>query len=814
VTSVASRLTPTPQTMVELGSRDVNGVVRDLFPGVAYTGVDVAPGRNVDVVADAATWQPSAPVDLVVCCEVLEHTPAAAAIVANAARMLKPGGTLILTCALKGRGAHSATGGKLAPGEFYHNPREAEMVAWVRQAGLALRVFHFHAKHRDIYVLAEKVDPAGVVTDRQVIEGEPEPMPASVPMVVSGPNTGPLTILYYTDSQLSEPMASIARRWLLKAAAGQPIISISQKPLDFGQNVCVGEIGRSHLSLYRQILAGAQAATTDVVALAEHDCFYTPEHFAWRPPDLETFYYNLSCWFVNWKPDHAERGRYSSPWGIRHATSQLICGRELLIRNLTERIAFLEQGWAIRKGMRGACEPGVAEDAAFVRKHDDGIGISAAWKSQWKAGTFQTAAPNLDVRNGENLTGWRRGNDSRWELAPWGRFDEVMQDGRPDVDTEPGGRGARTGAQTEGQGEAAPEAEAQAEDQVQAERGGRSHGGPAGVGPGYDLSVLVAARAEMFLDETIQDILAHARARTEVIVVLDGAWPVTSLPDRQHVRLIHHADAWGQRAAINEAARLSAARYVMKLDAHCAVDEGFDVKLIEPYEKGELAETDVTVPRMYNLIPFRWVCDGCGVKTDHGPRPAKCHACGHVGHTREIVWQPNRHKVNDLYYFDTDLHFQYISDRHKSGPAKDVWAARAWAQHDFPETMTCLGACWFTSRAHYWALGGCDERHGSWGQLGVEIACKSWLSGGRLVGNRRTWFSHMFRTHSGPEWGFPYPHPDHEVQAARTYSQDLWRGNRWPGQVRPLSWLVEHFAPVPTWTAEQIAALVPLRKVA
>ena len=40
----------------------------------------------------------------------------------------------------------------------------------------------------------------------------------------------------------------------------------------------------------------------------------------------------------------------------------------------------------------------------------------------------------------------------------------------------------------------------------------------------------------------------------------------------------------------------------------------------------------------------------------------------------------------------------------------------------------------------------CDEKHGSWGQYGTEWACKSWLSGGKLITTKKTWFGHMFRT--------------------------------------------------------------------
>lgn len=97
------------------------------------------------------------------------------------------------------------------------------------------------------------------------------------------------TIIYYTDNSLDEKIASLCRDHLIVAAQGKPIISISQKPIKLGENICIGEIGRSHLSMYSQILAGVEKAQTKYVALVEHDCLYSPEHFNWIPPRDDVF---------------------------------------------------------------------------------------------------------------------------------------------------------------------------------------------------------------------------------------------------------------------------------------------------------------------------------------------------------------------------------------------------------------------------------------------------------------------------------------------------------------------------------------------
>lgn len=106
--------------VVEFGSRDINGSVRSLFECVEYVGLDIAPGPGVDVVADAATWRGGA--DVVVCCEVFEHTPTWPAIVLSARKALPAGGVFIATCASEARTPHAARDEEpLRAGEFYAN---------------------------------------------------------------------------------------------------------------------------------------------------------------------------------------------------------------------------------------------------------------------------------------------------------------------------------------------------------------------------------------------------------------------------------------------------------------------------------------------------------------------------------------------------------------------------------------------------------------------------------------------------------------------------------------------------------------------
>ena len=308
-----------------------------------------------------------------------------------------------------------------------------------------------------------------------------------------------------------------------------------------------------------------------------------------------------------------------------------------------------------------------------------------------------------------------------------------------------------------------------------------------------DLSFIIPARNERWLARTCADILSHITADSEIIVVLDGAWPETGyeLPQHERITVIYLPESIGQRAATNLAIKISSARYICKVDAHVAIAPGMDAELISS------CEPDWTmIPAQMNLHAFDWVCEHCQHRSYQGPTPVSCVACGVAGPFRmDIVWNAVRRRT-EYWRFDSDLHFQYWGS----------YQERPESRGEIVDVMTSLGACFFMARDRFWQLGGLDEQHGSWGQLGVEVACKSWLSGGRHVVDKRTWFSHLFRT-QGSDFGFPYAIAGSDQERARAYSRKLWRENAWPGQVRPLRWLLEKFAAVPGWTDEQIAAL-------
>ena len=234
-----------------------------------------------------------------------------------------------------------------------------------------------------------------------------------------------------------------------------------------------------------------------------------------------------------------------------------------------------------------------------------------------------------------------------------------------------------------------------------------------------ELSILIPSRNEEFLAKTIQNILENIEGNTEVIIVLDGQWANPPVADDPRVIIVYHNTSIGQRAATNEACRLSKAKYVMKVDAHCAFDKGFDVKLM-----ADMKDDWTVVPLMKNLHAFDWVCKKCGDRRYQDNTPTSCPKCDNkTDFVKDVVWIAKKSPNSVSYCFDSEPHFQYFGD----------FAKRPEGQGDITPTMSLQGSCWMMTREKYWELNVCDESFGSWGSQGIEVSMKTRLSGGEVM---------------------------------------------------------------------------------
>lgn len=237
-----------------------------------------------------------------------------------------------------------------------------------------------------------------------------------------------LTIIYYTCNYLDTKnpyFLENTRKQLLKATEGLPIISVSQLPITFGKNICVGNIGRSHLNIYRQILTGCKAATTEWVAMAEDDILYSQQHFHfkyWVKDEFlhgDYFLYDMSKLSIfTWSKPPIFSFRTK-----RKVVNQLIAPRKMLIEALEERFARLE---VLRKTMR---EERILKYWGDPGRYEDILGITVR-----KTYEFYSWTPSI-VFSHEYAYGYEFNQGKRKklgdlriiEVADWGRAEDILK---------------------------------------------------------------------------------------------------------------------------------------------------------------------------------------------------------------------------------------------------------------------------------------------------------------------------------------------------------------------------------------------------
>ena len=283
------------------------------------------------------------------------------------------------------------------------------------------------------------------------------------------------------------------------------------------------------------------------------------------------------------------------------------------------------------------------------------------------------------------------------------------------------------------------------------------------------ISIIIPARNEQFLASTVADLFEKAMGEIEVIVVLEGYWPEPPLKERENLIILHNSQAQGMRSAINTAAEIATGKYLMKSDAHCMFAAGFDEAL-----KADCEPDWVAVPRRYSLDPENWT-----------RRPKK--------------------------YIDY-LFLCFPDDPNDfGGPSLKgkVWGqlnnTKALEEKQIDDLMSAQGSCWFMHREYFYFLDLMDDaNYGHFSNEFQEIGLKCWLSGGRVVRNKKTWYAHL---HKGHKYGRGWPLDRGTLNRGAAFTNRWMDGRNWRKQDRDIRWLVQKFWPVPTWP-ETAARLV------
>lgn len=142
------------QTVLDYGSLNVNGSLKDLFQNGQYTGIDLISGDNVDIVSLAHSFK-GEPVDVVVSAEMLEHDEHFEASLDNMYKHLREGGLMVLSAAGLQRAEHGTTRttGTVwgTSSDYYRNITLEDVKSFVARCPFKEHVATYNPSQTDIY---------------------------------------------------------------------------------------------------------------------------------------------------------------------------------------------------------------------------------------------------------------------------------------------------------------------------------------------------------------------------------------------------------------------------------------------------------------------------------------------------------------------------------------------------------------------------------------------------------------------------------------------------------------------------------------
>jgi hypothetical protein len=279
------------------------------------------------------------------------------------------------------------------------------------------------------------------------------------------------------------------------------------------------------------------------------------------------------------------------------------------------------------------------------------------------------------------------------------------------------------------------------------------------------VSVIIPARVEPYIRETLKDVLDNAAGDIEIILVLDGVIPDYELPEDKRLRVFHNSKPHGLRPCLNAAIDVAKGKYIFKLDAHCTVGEGWDKIL-----KADCEDNWIVVPRRYWFDAPTW-------------------------------------SIKDMPLVDAMAYIYPFTKVYKPRLTARPWPERAEKYKDemITEDMSYQGSAWFMQREHWKRIGGMDpnDGYGTFGEEPQELGLKTQLGPweGKIMRNKKTWYAH---------WSKPSIHwhtdpviagrvPDEEFKRANNWAFDYWWNNKWDKQTHTFQWLAEKFSPIPKW---------------
>jgi hypothetical protein len=206
-----------------------------------------------------------------------------------------------------------------------------------------------------------------------------------------------LGVIYVSSNQEDPAFEAKTRADLLSKVGDLPIVSVTQKPVLLGNNICVGEVGASGFNFCRQVLIALENIDTDFVLSAESDCLYSPDYFLFTPERLDIPYRNTNIYVQKYGQDYFCKKSMS--------TFSQIVGRKFYMERLKE--LFVDQ---LQWSMELKNFPKEIKKNLFD-----------------KFETFETKFPCLSFKTGRGMRKHSNSDDVPiYELPYWGQAKDLV----------------------------------------------------------------------------------------------------------------------------------------------------------------------------------------------------------------------------------------------------------------------------------------------------------------------------------------------------------------------------------------------------
>ena len=291
------------------------------------------------------------------------------------------------------------------------------------------------------------------------------------------------------------------------------------------------------------------------------------------------------------------------------------------------------------------------------------------------------------------------------------------------------------------------------------------------------VSVVIPACNEKFLQATIDSLLSGAAGEIEIYAVLDGG-PLQYLKPDPRVTVVRHETSVGMRETVNRLAPTLSGEFLMKCDAHCLFAPGWDAAL-----KADCDGDWVAVPTRHSID---------GATFSMVPRDYNYH----------YLTFPY---AESMYGYGLHGKTFAIGRRGKDGLTDNARINRIRSPFRIDDLMSFQGSCWFTPVKNFLRLGPLDQRHYNFYAESIEVGMRQWMSGGRVVINKKTWYAHYHKGKNDLHTvdgrvGRGFWLSLQGKRESEAYGTDYWMHDRMPGATRTFAWFIDHFH----WLLERV----------